>query len=119
MWIVGANTLTHATVRRADLDSQFKNLRVVFDISGWHNRSVERLAHEHGRPINEDVLFDIVVRLTKASAAANPVNEHISRMRFIDNFVRGSVVLAIMDRVYGSATLGCLNRGEGAAAPIA
>ncbi|KAK6764886.1 hypothetical protein RB195_024997 [Necator americanus] len=80
MWIVGANTTTRATVRRADLDSQSKNLRVVVDISGWHSRSVERLAHEHGCPIDEGILLDIAIRLTKASAAANPVDEHISRM---------------------------------------
>ncbi|KAK6760823.1 hypothetical protein RB195_022041 [Necator americanus] len=112
MWVVGANTLTRATVRRANLDSQSKNLRVVVDISGWHNRSVERLAHEHGRPFDEGVFLDVAARLTKASAAANPVDEHISRMCLIDNFARGSVALAIMDRVYGSAPLGCLNRGE-------
>ncbi|KAK6767342.1 hypothetical protein RB195_026551 [Necator americanus] len=122
MWIVGANTLTRATVRRADLDSQSNNLRVVVGMSGWHSRSVERLAHEHGRPIDEGVLLahrneDIA---TKASATADPVDGHISRMCLIDNFARGSVVFAIMDRVYGSAPLGCLNHGEdGLAAPIA
>ncbi|KAK6760955.1 hypothetical protein RB195_022141 [Necator americanus] len=41
-------------------------------------------------------------------------------MHLVDNFARGSVSLAIMDRVFSSATHGCLSRKEeGPASPIA
>ncbi|KAK6743304.1 hypothetical protein RB195_010517 [Necator americanus] len=34
---------------KAEWSNGHVDSRVVVDISGWHNRSVERLAHEHGR----------------------------------------------------------------------
>ncbi|KAK6759129.1 hypothetical protein RB195_016382 [Necator americanus] len=88
--------------------TQTKNLNVIIDICPWSNRAVERFAREHGCPTNEGFFIDVAVRLTKASSAG----EHVSKMRISDNIERGSAALAIMDRVYGAAALGCHNQSK-------
>ncbi|KAK6054487.1 hypothetical protein COOONC_08008 [Cooperia oncophora] len=106
LWVAGSDSLIRVKVARVDTHPTQHTLHVVVQAFPWSQQPLTRAMHDLGRNVGEIRVVDICVRLSKSTAAANPVYEIVSRELMLSDLSPDTVGSRIIDIVFANMQFG-------------